>query len=320
MLSMIILIPFIYYVQNKLNLLWGELRKLSIDENSGLMQMCIERLERVHDEIGILEINERISSKTKIMHFSYIRKYSSRLLIYAVIGSIFYVTMNFTYYQNFATLLSTRPKLFSHLIYSKINLSKLDFISKEVLGIALHNNLEVLYPDYISMSTDYVTDLNALIANIKSDSEAILSPDFHFLLGDALYYAFLENKSSNLTILRYGSISAMAAMSFESLYIGYFGSTKIVGIYMTFFQNIIDLGMYFEDVIQEAGNYSEKAIISFLQQYIVITICFCLLLLLLYAAFYYPFFSLEQRKIESMAEMSKVLVSNTSMKPEFAFK
>ena len=109
-------------------------------------------------------------------------------------------------------------------------------------------------------------------------------------------------------------------MSFESLYIGYFGSTKIVGIYMTFFQNIIDLGIYFEEVIQEAGNYSEQAIISFLQQYIVITICFCLLLLLLYAAFYYPFFSLEQRKIESMAEMSKVLVSNTSMKPEFAFK
>ena len=48
-LSKLILVPFAYFVQNRLNHLWSQIRNVSNDENSSLRMMLIDRLEKIHN-------------------------------------------------------------------------------------------------------------------------------------------------------------------------------------------------------------------------------------------------------------------------------
>ena len=305
-----VLVLFSYYVQNRLNLLWNQIKRASIDKDNDLRQVCIDRLERVHDEVGLLEVLDKKSSEDKRIQFNYVRKYCLRLVILVILGTVFYLISNYVFYLSFEDMMGKRPVMLLHLLNLRINLSKLHFWATETFVATVNIDLRYLYPTYIPLSTDYKTDLQAIINSLQSDSQAMISSGYEQLLGQGILQSFIHESSNNSTLLNYGSISAIANLGFEAYYIAFSGDPNILAIFLEFFANIRSLDSENANTFQQVFISSKNIIRDMMNNFMTFTICYCLLILLVYAGFYYPFFTLEQKKIIAMAEISKILASS----------
>lgn len=313
-LCIIVLVAFSSYVQTRLNLLWNQIKTVSIDRNNDLREKCIERLDRTHNEVGLLEVYNNYSIKNQKIQFNYMLKYSLRILFLVVFGLVFYLVSYYIFYATFEHMLKNRPVLLYDLIKSRICLTKIDFWSKEVLVRQYNLDFANLYPNFFPLTTDYESELQNMIEEVQKESSQIIRKEFYSLLGHDLYYSFIDDLATDLDILRYGTNSAIAIMAFEASYIAYAPGTTVIPIFIAFLANIEKLGARNQAVFHQVVDYSKNAITTVLNSFVVFTICFCILILLVYAVVYYPFFSLEQEKIVSMNEFSKIITSNAKSK------
>ena len=310
-LSKLILVPFAYFVQNRLNHLWSQIRNVSNDENSSLRLMLIDRLEKIHNEIDLQEVFNKKPTKSKTRSFNYVQKYSLGVMVLPIIGAIYFLIANYVYYTNIEGLLSARPQLLSYLIISSVNLSHLDIWVSQVWGVYINYNFQTFYPEFIPENTDYSTALQSITKSLLSDTRAITSTEYQVLLGNDIYQSFVNSTSSDLYVLKYGYSNAINYLVLEGLFIGYSQTLEILGQYMVFYGNLRLIGRDYQQVFQDILLYSKSVINSKLNEFIVFSSCFCFLFYLAYIVCYYPFLTMEQKKIFSMAEFAKILISNS---------
>lgn len=307
LLCLSVIIPLTYYVQNRSNFLWNQLKTVAIDDSNDLMQIMIERLQIIHNEQSIIEnttIKDLLNSET--IKFSYIFKYISRIAVFFLLTLIFYILSNFFFYISLETALIHRPDLLSNLIHSRINLSKLDFWTKEVLVDNLLD-LKILYGDYIPVNIDYKSELQDTIDLLHSEYNSILFSQYYILLGENLRNSFIYDNENILPIMRFGSISAINSLVFDAYFIAKsIANPNIISEYLNFNTKIRTLGSENETKFQEIVVYSKGIIEEILGNYMTFSICFFMLILLIYLLYYHPYFTSEQKKIEAMCEISQI--------------
>lgn len=310
-LPILILISSSYFVQNRLNLLWNQISSFSNDEKSDLKQICIDRLEKVHNEISLHELFAHISASTERKKFNYVKKYIMILMILPLIGAIYYLVSNYSYYLYFAQALKNRPELLSLLITSNVNLSKLDTWAGQNWGSFIGYDFQAYYPGYIPVSTDYAKNLQYITESLLNDTQSIVSPTYQELLGNDIYQLFVNTTPSELYVLKYGYKFAIHYLILEALFIGYSETLDILDQYMVFYGNLRLIGIEYSNVFQQILLYSKNTIQSTLIDFIIFSTFFCFLFYLVYILCFYPFLAREQKKVLAIAEFSKILILNS---------
>ena len=306
----VILITFAYYVQGRLNSLWNQIRTVACDEKNKVSQVCRERLDSIHNYAFPLDDHYKNSTKSTIIRFNYMKRYILRVAVLVILGVIFYIVSNYVFYTSFYMLLSRKAQLLYYLILSRIHLTELDFwtLKSAIVGTSLAR--ENFFPNIIPISTDYFSNLNSMFYTLHNDTNAIISPYFRDLLGEETLSLFVSNCGNNVAIVNYGLAAAISNLEFDALLISYSKTQVSFDIIINYYSNLRDLGLYNEEIFLQTNDYSKQIISTKLNQLIIFTVSFCLLLLIIYAAFYYPFFASEQKKVSNMCELAKVLAAN----------
>jgi hypothetical protein len=302
------IIPFILFVQNRMNLLWNLIKNYSKKDSDSLGNSAISRLEVFHST-KYYDIHEIEISKTPI-HFNYIIKYVLTLSIFLVIGSIFYLVSNYIFYSKFNSLLASRPKLLNNLIQVRLLSIELEFWISSVLGKD-YQDFTTLYPDYMPINNDYMTEINNKADLLIDNAQALLNPDYLQLIGTDLFDSYFVGSTSNIGILRYSNYPAIQNLIFESYFLLRDSLTDIKGDFTASCNNFETLGMQTELFLQKVYFYSKNFVIEYLQYFTISSCLFSGLLLILYFIFYYSFFRLEEEKTKSINFISKIMVSST---------
>ena len=306
----LILIIFAYYVQGRLNSLWNRIRTVACNEKNKVSQVCSERLDFIHNYAFPLDDHYNNSAKNTTFRFNYVKRYILRVSVLAILGIIFYIVSNFVFYSSFYSLLSRKAQLLYYLALSRIHLTELDFCTLKSSTVGTYLVPEGFYPSITPISTDYFLSLNTMFYTLHNNTNKIISPYFRDLLGEETLSLFVSNCGDNVAIMNYGLAAAICNLEFDALLISYSKTNVSVDIIVNYYSNLRDLGLYNEEIFLQTNEYSKQIINTKLNQLIIFTVSFCLLLLIIYAAFYYPFFASEQKKVSNMCELAKVLTAN----------
>ena len=161
------------------------------------------------------------------------------------------------------------------------------------------------------MSNDFSEELLKTSAKLKYCNDQILNPEYAELLGSDLQKEYLYSTNSTMAVLHYGINSAIKNLIFEGSYIGLAtgDALEIVSIYLQFYHDIQVLGDVNEQFFQQAISYSKSIVNQLLNDYIIFSIFYSIILLILYFCYYFPFFNAEKNKILWIQEVSDVLIS-----------
>lgn len=197
-ICIVLVIPFVLFIQNRLNLLWNLIKKVSIKNSNNLGNLCVSRLKKFHF-INNLDIGELKISKVPI-RFNYIKRYGLVLIIFVVIGSIYYIISSYAFYKKINLLIVSRPKLLNNILISRISLTKLDFYAKTI-NFNGFLDFQTLYPEYVPINNDYKSCYIDSVNNLIYNSKALLNPDYLELIGPSLFQSYFVGQSNNQTNL-----------------------------------------------------------------------------------------------------------------------
>ena len=306
----LILITFAYYVQGRLNSLWNRIRAVACNEKNKLSQVCIERLDTIHNYKFDSDSYCSNFKTGNMIRFNYVKRYILHVVVLVILGLIFYLVSNYVFYTSFYTLLSRKSQLLYYLILSRIHLTELDFCTLKAATVGTSQELADFYPNFIPISTDYFADLNIMFYTLHNNTNAIISQGFRDLLGEEALSSLVNNGGDTVGIMNYGLAAAISNLEFDALLIGYSKNQPPIDIIVNYYSNLRVLGEYNKGLFHEVNEHSKQVITTILNQLIIFTVSFCSLLLVIYAAFYYPFFTSEQKKVSDMCELAKILASN----------
>lgn len=309
-ICILLTIPFVIFLQNRLNLLWNQIRTISQKNSNSLIDVCNHRLEEFHD---IKDTNNKVLEISRSsIKFNYTTKYLIRLSVFLIIGSVFYITSNYIFYVKFESFLSNRPQILYKLIMMRISLTKLDYWTKEVTGF---QSFKLLYPNYVPLSSDFLKKLSDTAHDLQTNTQSLLNPGYLELMGSSFYNSYLVDPLNSTSILEYGYYSSIQNIIFESLYISYSKDPNIVTIYIKFYESARKLGIKNEEFFQSINSYSKSVIQNYLQIFIMFSCFFCSLLLTFYFIYYYSLFLPEEKKINRLEFVSKIISSSSFYAP-----
>ena len=124
-------------------------------------------------------------------------------------------------------------------------------------------------------------------------------------------WSLYENSLSSNKRLKFGTYPGTLLFIQVGLNIGYgnYSPRAILNTYLTFFKNMIDIGSENSQLFANIDNYSKGIIAYNLSIFIFISSCYCFTFIILYALIYFPFLKREQKKIQEIEELSKIIIS-----------
>ena len=313
-ICMITVIPFAYFIENRVNLLWNQMKYISNQDQNTFKQIYIERLEKVHKSFGVIENIEKKFVGTNKIHFFYALKYIQRVSVFFIIGGCFYLISNYTFFVKFEKLLINRPQMLLDVIITRTYISKLDYWTKEVISRHVRD-VNDYYPDYSPISNDFSSELEIVIGKLKLANSQMKNNDFAELFGKNLLTLLLEEVNDNVANFKFGINSAIKIMVLDSYYIASSNVTdpSILEIYSNFYQTVENLGALNEEIFKEAISHSKSVINQNINNYTVFCVFYSILLLMMFLVFYYPFFTLEKNKIMWMEKLSNLISSKNTV-------
>ena len=99
-LCLIIFIPIMYFVENRLNMLWKQIKIISEEDFFKFRKICQQRLKKLHNCDEVLNQYEKDSMKG-FSKLNYVRRYMIRASIVLIIGCIYLIISQYIFYQRF---------------------------------------------------------------------------------------------------------------------------------------------------------------------------------------------------------------------------
>ncbi|OMJ89574.1 hypothetical protein SteCoe_8280 [Stentor coeruleus] len=315
-ISGVMMLPFLFYTQKKMNFLWNQIKKIAVEESIFFKQLCLERLKTIHKSknYSIKKITQ--NQKNRIILFSYTYKYAWRLLSFFILGVSYYIISNYYFYEKFSFLLNKKPDFTYKVVNAQVKVATLSFIDRNYLMSSWNFDFAGLSPNFLPISTDYsykhIKISNELIS-IMNDFAFHEYGDFRSQTVFDLLFTKVQNTSN---ILITGVYAGVLNNILESHYITYSHDPKIDPIFRLYMANIVNISNTLITISDEAENWSEILIRENLDLYIAFAIGFSIFVFILYAAVYYPFLRMQRKKVETLEYMAKVValsnISNSS--------
>ncbi|OMJ68902.1 hypothetical protein SteCoe_33519 [Stentor coeruleus] len=311
------LIPFVIFVQNKLNSLWNRTKTNAVSSSNMMREMCLERLRIIHnyeessdniDEDSSILSNLKKKAKLK---FDYRKKYIIRIIILLFLGSGFYLISNFAFFEPIQTSLQNRPEMLYSLIISRIKLTHLNFWSRQALVQKYKLDLKMVAGVFIPLNTDYQVNLEKSIEQVLLNVRKSLEGKYAELLGANATSEFFEESNNGIADFNYGLFPGMHSLAFDAFNIATNNNFDIISTHLKFFAKMNELSLKTKSVFNTVEKYSRNLIMGYLISYINFAILSSVFLIIASLTIFYQFLRGEIRKILCIEEVSKVIISST---------
>ncbi|OMJ66166.1 hypothetical protein SteCoe_35644 [Stentor coeruleus] len=310
------MLPFLFFTQKKMNILWNQIKKIAVEESIFFKKLCLERLKTIHKSknYSIKRITQK--QKTRILSFSYTYKYAWRLLSLFILGSSYYIISNYYFYDKFSFLLEKKPDFIFNLVNARVKISTLSFIDRNYLMSSWNFDFAGLSPDFLPISTDYSAKHIQNTEQLKSIMNHFALLEYGELKSQAIFDLFFKQVENTSNILMTGVYAGVLNNIIESHYITYSHDPNLNPIVIIYMENIRYIGYALKTIVDEAQDWSEIVIRKYLNMYVAFAIGFSVVMFILYAAVYYPFLHLQGKKVKALEYMAKVValsnISNSS--------
>ena len=314
-ICLIAFIPILCFVENRLNMLWKQIKLICEEDVCNFRQVCQDRLEQVHNSADQLDQSDKSIAKVS-SKFNYVKRYMIKIIIFLFIGSMYLIISKYLFYQKFQEYLQNRPKVSSDLIYSRIYVSEVDYWTKEVLATQVALDLNSFNPEYIPSGTDYDSSLDASTSHLLEMISDLTNPIYRELIGSQIYSALFQMESNPNPMLSYGIYSGSLALIADAYNVAgkKVADPDITPVYLYFYNCTCEIGQAIQDTFQNFISYSTNVIESFLSDYIIFSVFLCVVFMIYYLYLYIFVLSEEQLKIISLNEVSKIIISINSYK------
>ncbi|OMJ89575.1 hypothetical protein SteCoe_8281 [Stentor coeruleus] len=307
------MLPFIFYTQKKMNLLWNQIKKTAVEDSIGFKKLCAERLKYYHKTHNYSVAKITQNQKARVLLFSYTYKYVWRILSLIILGSSYYIISNFYFYENFQFLLDKKPDIIYNLVTARVRVATLNFIDRNYLMHNLHLDIIGISPEYVPINPDYLSYHIETSEKLKYSMNQFALLKYGEIRTKKVFDLLFTEVQNTTNILRTGVYPAIFCNIIESYYIVLSRNPMIYPIIVVYLGNIAQIGKTLEVLIDEAQSWSEIIIMRYLNLYLSFALGFSVLMFMLYAAVYYPFLLTQGKKVKALEHIAEVVVvSNIS--------
>lgn len=307
------MLPFIFYTQKKMNLLWNQIKKTAVEDSINFKRLCVERLNHYHKTHNYSVIKVTKKQKDRVLTFSYTYKYVWRILSLIILGSSYYIISNFYFYENFQFLLDKKPDIIYNLVTARIRVTTLNFIDRNYLMHKLHFDFIGMSPEFAPINSDYLAYHIETSDKLKYSMRQFALSKYGEIRTKTVFDLLFSEVKNTANILKTGVYPGVFCNIIESYYIVLSGDHQIYPIIVVYLGNIAQIGKTLEVLIDEAQSWSEIIIMRYLNLYLAFALGFSVLMFILYAAVYYPFLLMQGKKVKAIEHIAEVVIlSNIS--------
>ncbi|CAG9323967.1 unnamed protein product [Blepharisma stoltei] len=286
------------------NNLWNKIKKNASKNYEHLKKNYFDRLSEMHGQNNILFSDTKKISE--IGNFKNHWKYFWRNSVYFILALAFFLVNYLYLYQNCVEYLHLRPSLLRTIINSQVLYKSLIVWTSEfsisTTPIALPIYLSGVYPFSNELSC-----LNNVISSLLNSEREIRNKKYSPLLSDKFSEVFYENTRNIAKIGDYGVYTAGALLPFEAYYLDFSGLDNYLEVWFKLVKEINALDSEYDLLVDLADKDSQNAIMQQLR-WIAITLgIFIVCSWILYFVFYLPFLLKEQKKLENMTLIAKLI-------------
>ncbi|OMJ65248.1 hypothetical protein SteCoe_38700 [Stentor coeruleus] len=315
-----VLLPFIFYTQKKMNLLWNQIKKSAIEDSKIFMELCVDRLETLHKAYNFSITQTTQKQKDRIVYFSYKYNYLWRLVLLALLGSCYYLISNYCFYDNIEFLLNKKPELYYNIIFARARTTSLNFFARNYAVEQMLIDPQHMSPNFVSISTDYNEKLQYNTEELLKNLNEFVKPGFKELRSNKIVKSLFSQVQDSSGIMRAGIYAGVFNTIFESFYIGFSVDyhksidSQFFQVIELYYKNIVELGHGMEHIFEDAQNWSITIITRYLNSYIIFAIVFSVALLIIYAVLYYPFLHTQEKKVQALDFFAGIFLNSVEDK------
>ncbi|CAG9325613.1 unnamed protein product [Blepharisma stoltei] len=315
MICLGILLYFIAFLKVHYEKFWNFIKKTVVANYLFIRQASLDRLVSVHG--SDLGQDYSFTQKPAATKNFYIKttlswKFIWRLSFLGVVSLSFYLLILLYFYKDCEIYMINRPKLLQTLNIRRSLLSQIGFYARDAYRpIAIG-----YYPNSYSFANSS-SEFPSLISYYKTHSYALCESNFKSLISHKLGKNFYESAKYSEYVLDFGIRAAINIFHFDSYYIGNsaFISGKEYSDYISHFMVLQDA---LADAFDMANTSSKQVISGQLNLIIWVTAIFSAGLVLLYLAYFLPFFEKQTYFLRKMKILPKmILMSEKDFKTKF---
>jgi hypothetical protein len=300
------LIPFTVFIEKSINTLWKKIRTAAAGSAVGLKQICIRRLDEVHDYIYIPSEDEDNRFDKEIKKFSYIKRYLWRIGLFLLVGTVYYLILNYTFMVKFESLLNLKPEMLSLIVSTRALLADSQFwYIQSITGELFHNDMSIQFKQPLPFDLNYFVPMNQSLNELAVCSRSLVQTKYTDLFGSANYDMMLKGVNDSNIMMAYGINPAIYVLTFDILYLtqGKPPFDIVTTVYMPLYYLINSMASTLESIYTSAKSNA----VSFIKNQLDLLVLFCsvafFIFIGLYVVIYFPFLSKEERKIRYMKDL-----------------
>lgn len=299
---------FLLTIDKDLNVLWGHLRNKAKSRFKELKNCISERLIEVHnyDDFSMDRIENASIKNDKTINFRHSFHYLWRFSIMIIFVVIFYMLSTFVFEANVQNNLYHRPELISIILQRRIKSNQMCFFTLETELRPTNLSLLTLFPEFNSINPPGQA-LNSVIKFLSFSQSQIIKKDLQNIMSNTLKDIILKGDPSSATFLKLGSIRGLAYLLQESFFISFNGQQDDPSLFSKFVSNVIEYTNIGKIATKMANEDSKSIIENLLSQLLNFNIICCILMLLGYVFYYYPFLNFEIKMLNKITKILKIL-------------
>lgn len=307
-LCFVFLLGFLLTIDKSLNFLWDHLKSKILSKSLEIKKAVSDQIIKHHENASILSdeienINHKNYKKIIFLHsLNYLWKFSILFIFVAV----FYILNAYIFEDQVFKNMRNRPELISIILQRRVMSSKMCFLTLETDLESSDLALFSLYPQFNSI-TPLEGKLKSIIEFLTSSQYIITSQSSQSLMSTTLINIILKGDPNYKPFLVLGSIQGLAYLTQESTFLANNGVQDEPEVMSKFIEEVKEYTNLSEIVTDLAKEDSKNTIKAYMDQLLLFNVICCIMLLIAYAFYYYPFLNFEIRLLYKIAKVLKLI-------------
>jgi hypothetical protein len=310
----LLLVPFILFSQVKLNTVWNHMRTLIVDSKNDIKEVCIERLDSVHNSFDNYPVDDMKKASKKTLKFNYLRRYLLRLGFFIVFGVFYYLIANYAFYTKIETVLLQRPEILYQLISIRTLLIESMFWGgKSSIFTDPSENIK----DFNPLNTNYASQLNNSNSLLYLYSLNSIQPQYQSIIGSTVAQMLIATNDNSTADMTFGSYGATLSFLADIQYAAFSQASDTFQVYILAYTTAYAISNTTLNAFKLAVNHSVDSVTGYINTYIAFACVTFGILILCYFMIFAPFLASEQEKLKWMEELSSIIaIRNAKVKEE----
>jgi hypothetical protein len=276
--------------------------------------MISDRLCNYHSEFDVHNKEDDEVREQFELNYKHSFYYLARFSVIFGLGAVFYIVSALVFFEHIHVNLLNRPILVSTLIQRRIQLTELCIYSLENELSNTENSLLNKFPIFDSfIPISYA--VSNVVNNVILTRKKLTANDIKKLMSSDLYGYLFEYVPDASYFLNFGTFRSLAFLLQESYFITFNNVQDSQETLIIFFQQANEFNKVTEITTDLASNSSKKIIEEQLNNLIYFISASCLLLVIIYWGYIYPYLCSEIRVVKNITKILLILPNSSEEVP-----